>query len=167
MTEQRNRDEYYMKQAVLQAQKAFLAGEVPIGAVVVDPNGKIIGRGYNLTESNYCQSKHAEIQAIQAAGKVLKDWRLTGCTLYVTIGPCLMCFGLIGLSRIERLVYGLKSPLFGYDLDNESLPDLYKKHIRGISTGILASEIETILKNFFKTKREKSGQSRSDQKKAD
>jgi tRNA(adenine34) deaminase len=149
----RELDEFYMRRALAQAQKAYNKGEVPVGALVVAPDGTVIGRGYNSTEHDHTQSSHAEMKALRQAGKKLKDWRLTGCTLYVTVQPCFMCIGLTYLSRIERLVYGAESPLFGYLLDNESVPDLYKKHIKGITRGVLADETQAILKDFFKKKR--------------
>lgn len=144
----------FMKIALKQAKEALILQEVPIGAIVVNEEGLIIGKGYNLTETKKCQSYHAEFLAIQQAAKRIDDWRLEKCTLYVTLEPCLMCMALIGLSRIKRLVYGAKSPLFGYHLDKEMLPDLYKKHLRGTTLGVLADEAEKILKDFFKKKRE-------------
>jgi tRNA(adenine34) deaminase len=147
-----NQDNFFMQQALLQAYKALEKDEVPIGAIIVNNLGSIIGKGYNLTEDKYSQSNHAEIRAIQNAGKKIKDWRLEYCTIYVTLEPCLMCISLIGLSRIERVVYGADSPLFGYHLDKEILPDLYKRHIKGITKGVMANEVELLLKKFFKDK---------------
>ncbi|MBA3954522.1 nucleoside deaminase [Candidatus Dependentiae bacterium] len=146
-------DDYYMQQALELAEIAFSKQEVPIGSVVVNAQSVIIGRGYNSTQATYSQTGHAEVRAIEDAGQTTKDWRLDKCTLYVTLEPCLMCMSLIGLSRIERIVYGAKSPLFGYHLDKESLPDLYKKQIKGVTSGVLAQESELLLKRFFKTKR--------------
>lgn len=146
-------DETYMSFALSLAQKAAQQGEVPIGAVVVAQNGTILGKGFNSTEHDYTQNSHAEVKAIVKAGKSLHDWRLSGSTIYVTVEPCCMCMGLICLSRIERLVYGAKSPLFGYDLDKESMPDLYKKHIKGITQGVLEDQAQVLLKSFFKRKR--------------
>ena len=148
-------DELYMEQALELAQVAFSKQEVPIGALVVDAHGIIIGRGANITQAKYSQTGHAEVGAIEEAGRAIKDWRLDGCTLYVTLEPCLMCMSLIGLSRIERIVYGAESPLFGYHLDKESLPDLYKKQIKGVTSGVLAHEAELLLKKFFKAQRNK------------
>lgn len=142
-----------MRMALEQACKAQEKNEVPIGAIVVDAQEKVLGKGYNLTQTYYGQNNHAEIRAIAQAGRKIQDWRLDDCTLYVTLQPCLMCMSLIGLSRIKRLVYGAPSPLFGYHLDKEGLPDLYKKHIKGITSGILAQEAQLLLKNFFKNKR--------------
>lgn len=145
----------FMKAALNQAKKAYKFQEVPIGAVVINSSGLIIGKGYNLTETKKCQSYHAEFLAIENATKKIGNWRLDHCVLYVTLEPCLMCMSLIGLSRIKRIVFGTKSPLFGYHLDKEMLPDLYKKQLQGITSGILADEAEKLLKGFFKEKRKK------------
>ncbi|MCL4361085.1 nucleoside deaminase [Candidatus Dependentiae bacterium] len=161
-------EEFYMRQALKLAQKSFELNEVPIGAIVVDANGKIIGRGYNQVETKNCQNKHAEIIAIEKACKKIKDWRLNSCSIYVTIAPCVMCLGLITLSRIEKLVYGAQSPLYGADLDNISFPNLYKKHIKIISSGVLEDEAKQLLKRFFKEKRSSHGSKfRTDQEKID
>jgi tRNA(adenine34) deaminase len=148
-------DNNYMQQALELAELAFSKDEIPIGALVVNDQGVVIGRGYNITEGKHSQSGHAEVQAIEDAGQSLGDWRLDNCTLYVTLQPCLMCMSLIGLSRIERIVYGAESPLFGYHLDKESLPGLYKKQIRGVSSRVLAQQSELLLKKFFKKQRNK------------
>ena len=148
-------DTYYMKKALVLAQKAFDSGEIPIGAVVVTPAGAIIGSGYNWTEHACSQSGHAEVRAIEKAGKKMGDWRLDGCTIYITLQPCLMCMSLICLSRIARIVYGAESPLFGYHLDKEAMPCLYKKHIKGITSGVLAEESIHLVEKFFKLKRKK------------
>ena len=95
------KNEYYMKKALVLARKAFDLGEVPVGSIVVDSNEKIIGRGYNSVEKNKSQLAHAELLAISKAVKKRGDWRLDGCTLYVTLEPCGMCFHAIGLSRIS------------------------------------------------------------------
>jgi tRNA(adenine34) deaminase len=161
MYDQRTRtqlDSYYMQQALELAEQALAHDEVPIGALVVDHvcdkiAGAIIGCGYNQTEYCKSQSRHAEVIAIEQAGQQRQDWRLDGCTLYVTLQPCLMCISLVGLSRIERVVYGAKSPLFGYDLDKELLPDLYKRQIKGVTSAVEAEQAEALLKKFFKTKR--------------
>lgn len=145
-------DKSYMQKALKLAKKAFEKNEVPIGALIVF-NGAIIGSGYNQTETKHSQSCHAEVQAINAAGKKIGDWRLEGCTIYITLEPCLMCMSLIGLSRIERIVYGAHSPLFGYHLDKEFLPDLYKRQIENVTAGVLQTEAEELLKKFFKQKR--------------
>ena len=148
-------DAYFMHKALKLAQKAYRQDEVPIGAVVISSRGEILGRGYNRTEQDCSQSRHAEVCAIERAGKKLQDWRLDGCTLYVTLEPCLMCMSLMSISRVTRIVYGAESPLFGYHLDKEILPQLYKKHIKGITSGILEEESRMLLEQFFKHKRKK------------
>jgi tRNA(adenine34) deaminase len=145
-------DEIFMKQALEMALCAYKENEVPIGAVVISKEGEVIGKGYNRTEQEYSQSRHAEVGALEQAGRVLKDWRLTGCTLYVTIEPCMMCLGLIGLSRVSRVVYGAQSPLFGLTLDKEMLPNVYK-HIKGITAGICEEEAQGLMERFFKEQR--------------
>ncbi len=110
--------EFFMTKALHQAERALAHEEVPIGAIVVAKDGKIIARAYNQIEKKGTQCAHAEALAIQRAGKKLGDWRLHGCWIYVTLEPCLMCFGLIQLSRIEGLVYGAPSTLFEW-LDQE------------------------------------------------
>ena len=148
-------DAYFMHKALKLAQKAYRQDEVPIGAVVISSRGEILGRGYNRTEQDCSQSRHAEVCAIERAGKKLQDWRLDGCTLYVTLDPCLMCMSLMSISRVTRIVYGAESPLFGYHIDKEILPQLYKKHIKGITSGILEEESRMLLEQFFKHKRKK------------
>ncbi len=148
-------DEYFMSYAVEQARSALAVDEVPIGAIVVDSENKIIGYGYNMVEKENSQSRHAEVMAIEQAGKCISNWRLTNCTIYVTVEPCLMCLSLIGISRCKRLVYGASSPLFGCHLDKDMMPELYLKHIAGITSGILEDEAVLLLKGFFKRKREK------------
>ncbi len=151
-------DEYYMKKALVGAAAAGKRGEIPVGAVIVSSQGELLAGASNMSKALFSQSRHAEVRAIERAGRRLKDWRLEGCTLYVTLEPCIMCMGLICLSRIERLVYGAESPLFGYHLDKEQLPYLYQKHIRGITGGILAEESKKLLEKFFKQMRKKGEQ---------
>ena len=149
---QKNIDTHYMQQALELAQHANDLGEVPIGAVVVSATGEILGQGFNQTETKKCQDCHAEINAIRAACHTIGDWRLEGCIMYVTLEPCLMCFGCIDLSRIERLVYGAESPLFGYHQARESLIHI-SKHVKNITFGVCKDESEALLKRFFQGKR--------------
>ena len=100
-----NTDEKYMKEAIKQAKKAYAIGEVPIGCVIVYED-KIIGRGYNRRTIDKNTLAHAELQAIRKAGKKMDDWRLEGCTMYVTLEPCQMCSGAIVQSRMDRVVVG-------------------------------------------------------------
>jgi tRNA(adenine34) deaminase len=149
-------DQTFMLAALSEAQLAAKKGEVPIGAVVVSSTGQILGQGHNKTEHKKCQVFHAEVCAIQDACKKLDDWRLTGCTLYVTLEPCMMCISLAALSRVERIVYGAQSPLFGFRLDKEGVLGLYTNHIKNITEGVLASEAAALLQDFFKRRRKQS-----------
>lgn len=143
----------YMQEALTQAQKAFDEGEVPIGAVIVK-DGQIIARAYNTVERNHSQISHAELVAIDQAGRSLYDWRLEGCWIYVTLEPCAMCMNGIILSRAEGLVYAAASPLFGYlKVDKEGSSWLYKRDALTILDGICEQESQQLLKQFFKQKR--------------
>lgn len=150
-----NRDVACMQVALNLATRALKRGEIPVGAVIVTPYGEIIGKGYNLVEKHQCQDQHAEVRAIRQATKNLRNWRLDQCTIYVTLEPCMMCMSLIALSKIERVVYGAQSPLFGYHLDKEGLLTLYTRQIKNITEGVLAPEAAALLKEFFMPKREK------------
>ena len=107
-----NTDEKYMKEAIKQAKKAYAIGEVPIGCVIVYED-KIIGRGYNRRTIDKNTLAHAELQAIRKASKKMDDWRLEGCTMYVTLEPCQMCSGAIVQSRMDRVVVGCMNPKAG------------------------------------------------------
>ncbi len=157
-------DAWYMQQALKQAEKAYLKNEVPIGAIVVDPDGNIVGRGYNKTELNNSQTDHAEAIAIKKACKKIGDWRLNGYRIYVTLEPCLMCFGLIQLSRIQLIAYGSKSTLFGVGLDNIDELPFYSKKIT-VKKDIEKDQCLGLLKKFFKKLRTKSLK-RKDQREA-
>jgi tRNA(adenine34) deaminase len=146
-------DHFFMSVAIKEAIKSFNKNEVPIGAIIVK-DGDIISRGHNLTESRKCQLYHAENIAILKATKVIKNWRLEDTTIYTTLEPCIMCIGLINLSRIERLVFGVCSSKFGFKnsiVDNK-LSNLYCK-VKDITFGINQDEIKDILNSFFKNKR--------------
>jgi tRNA(adenine34) deaminase len=143
----------YMGQALKQAQKAYDIDEVPIGAVIVSPEGKIIGRAYNLVEKCQQQTAHAEIRAIEKACKKMSNWRLEGCWLYVTLEPCSMCMNLILMSRMQGIVFGAKSPIFGYHLDNSGPLQVYRRDTLHIIGGIGEQEASALLKKFFKQKR--------------
>lgn len=143
----------FMKEAIIEAKKAEKRGEVPIGAVIVKGE-KIVSRGYNRREKSKNALHHAEIIAINKACKKLKDWRLTGCTLYVTLEPCPMCSGAIVNSRLDKVVYGAKdktsddnlfekivtSNRLNHKTEYEFLPD-YEQ------------ECSSLLTNFFKNRR--------------
>lgn len=149
-------EENFMLEAIKEAKKAFNKKEVPIGAVVVKDN-EIIGRGHNLRETTKNSISHAEIMAIQEACKFLGGWRLTDCTLYVTIEPCPMCAGAILQSRIQKVVIGAMDPKAGAcgSLVN-LLNDSRFNHQTEIEQGVLEEECSLLMKEFFKALREKS-----------
>ncbi len=146
--------EILMNRALLMAKKAFSCGEVPVGAVIVDSDGKILAKAYNKIEKLSCQLGHAEVQAVQKACRKVGNWRLEGCFLFVTLQPCLMCFGLISLSRLEGVFYGAKSPLFGFDPEKSAISVGYKE--LKIVSGLKERECAGILSRFFELAR-KSG----------
>lgn len=144
----------YMQHALAQAQLAFDKDEVPIGAVIVTADSRIVAHAYNQSESTHTQTAHAELLAIAQAGQALGDWRLEGCWLYVTLEPCAMCMNAILLSRLAGLVYGASSPLFGYlKVDKEGSSWLYKRDALTILAGIGENEARQLLQQFFKKKR--------------
>lgn len=147
-------NEKFMVEAIKEAKKAELIDEVPIGCVIVKDD-KIIARGYNLRESKQRSTAHAEIIAIEKACRKLKSWRLEGCSLYVTLEPCPMCSGAILQSRIEHVVYGAKDPKGGC---MESCMNMYEvkgfNHYPDVIGGVLEDECGSLLKTFFKRKRE-------------
>lgn len=140
----------WMQEALLEAQKAMSKGEVPIGAVIVYQD-TIIGRGHNLRETNHNPLAHAEIMAIEEASKHIQAWRLTDCTLYVTLEPCPMCAGAIVQSRITKVVYGttdIKAGCAGTLMNLLQEPRF--NHESQVISGVLQSECSQILKDFFK-----------------
>lgn len=151
-------DIFFMKKALLQAQKAFSKNEVPIGAIIVSPDGQtIISQAYNLVETKKSQTAHAEVLAIQRANKKLNNWRLTDCIIYVTLEPCSMCMGLILLSRIKTIFFATKSNIYGFKVDNCFTFELYKCPII-IKEGLCQFESSELLREFFKSKRNKHEQ---------
>lgn len=142
-----------MLQALREAKKAYKKNEVPIGALVIDSNGTIIGRGHNLVEKTKLQISHAEIRAISQACRKIKDWRLDGCWLYVTLEPCALCMNLVLLSRLKGIVFGASSPIFGFQLDKNMPLQLYRRNTLEIVKGICKEESIALLKSFFKEKR--------------
>ena len=148
------KDHYFMAQALKQAGLALKYAEVPVGAVVVSPEGRIIGRGYNQTERRASQSFHAEMVAITKAGRALGDWRLNGCWIYVTLEPCAMCMNLIRLSRCAGVIYGASSPLFGYQCVDKGSPfSVYNEDVIKIVAGVSQEEAAALLKGFFRLRR--------------
>lgn len=148
------KDQFFMRKALTLAKRAYALDEVPIGALVVDASGKIIGRGYNQIEKKHEQHAHAEMLAIKKATQKKNDWRLDGCWLYVNLEPCVMCMGLIILSRLQGVVYGASSPLFGY-LDSSMGSFVYKKDTPIVIAGVYAQEAAQLLRTFFQEKRKK------------
>lgn len=143
---------YFMSLAIEQASLALQRNEVPVGAVLVDGNEAVISKAYNKIEILKCQTAHAEVIAIEDACKKRGDWRLDGCKIYITLEPCLMCFGLIQLSRLDSVFYGAKSQSFGFGLDNGDGFPIYKKDLF-VQGGIKAEDSIALLQDFFKEKR--------------
>jgi tRNA(adenine34) deaminase len=142
-----------MSLALTLAREASEIGEVPVGAVVVH-EGRIISKAYNLRESLQDPTAHAERIALTLAGRALGDWRLEGCTLYVTLEPCIMCAGAISLSRIERVVYGASDPKAGACRSlYRILDDPRLNHRVRQTAGVLAHESSMLLSEFFREKR--------------
>jgi tRNA(adenine34) deaminase len=147
-------DEEYMCKALSLAQKAFDEGEIPVGALVIDPDGNIIGEGYNLRETLKSPTAHAEILAIEQAAKALGSWRLTGCTLYVTLEPCPMCAGAIMNARLKRLVYGAFDDKNGACASVVTLFDEKFTHIPMVRSRVMQERCGEILTRFFTGLRE-------------
>lgn len=147
-------DEDYMKMALDEARLAEVSDEVPIGAVVVDEKGEVVSRGHNLRETLRSPSAHAEFLAIEVASEKKEAWRLNGCTVYVTLEPCIMCAGLMHQARVKRCVFG------AYDKKAGALSTLYEigsdarlNHNFEVRGGVLEKECATLLTNFFKQRR--------------
>ncbi len=148
-------DERFMKEAVRQAMKADALDEAPIGCVIVY-EGRIIARGYNRRNTDHSTTAHAEISAIRKAGKVLGDWRLEGCTIYVTLEPCQMCAGAIVQARMDRAVIGCmnaKAGCAGSVLN--ILEDPRFNHQVEVTRGVLEETCSGILSDFFRRLRAK------------
>ena len=149
------KDEFYMGKAIEEAKIAAAVGEIPVGAVVIYQK-KAIARAYNLRETLPCATAHAELLAIEKACRALGRWRLTGCTLYVTVEPCPMCAGAIVNSRLDRIVYGCDDPKGGavrslfQIVDNPAL-----NHRVDVTAGVRADECAAIMRDFFRSRRQK------------
>lgn len=141
-------DEKYMNLALYEAQLAFNQGEIPVGCVIV-ADDTVIGRGHNLTQLLHDVTAHAEMQAITAAAETLGGKYLQGCTLYVTVEPCIMCAGAIGWAQVSRLVYGASDPKRGYATFAPKA--LHPKCI--VTAGVLEQECQTLIQQFFQSKR--------------
>ncbi len=148
--------EKHMTSALDQAKKAMDEGEVPVGCVIVDDHGEIIGRGYNRREKERNALAHAELEAINEACKQVNDWRLSGCSLYVTLEPCPMCAGAIINARIAKVFYGAKEELSG---SCGSVINLFMErfgHSPQVVGGVLEQESRTLMTVFFRKLREKT-----------
>ncbi|MCA0397123.1 MAG: nucleoside deaminase [Bacteroidetes bacterium] len=143
-------DEQFMKQALREAEKAFAAGEVPVGAVLVI-NDRVISRGYNQVELLNDPTAHAEMIALTAGFNFLGAKYLTDATLYVTVEPCLMCAGAIYWSKLQRIVWGAADPKNGHARMTGAHNPFHPKAT--ISTGVLADEAAALLKSFFQSRR--------------
>lgn len=143
-------DEYYMRKALAEAEEALREGEIPVGAVVVS-RGMIIAKAHNMTERLVDVTAHAEMLALTAAERWLGGKYLSGCTLYVTVEPCVMCAGALSWSQIERVVYGASDEKRGYTV---YAPDALHAKTQ-VTAGVLADECSGLMKYFFKGKRSK------------
>lgn len=148
----------WMRQAIALAQAAGEAGEVPVGAIIVDPSGKAVARTENRRERDYDPTAHAEILALRIAGQVLQNWHLNGCTLYVTLEPCPMCAGAIAQSRLSLLVYGADDPKSGAIRTVLNFPDSPASfHRLSVLGGILESPCRAQLQSWFSQRRHSPG----------
>jgi len=141
-------DEKFMTMALHEAQLAFDQGEIPVGCVIVADN-QIIGRGHNLTQLLHDVTAHAEMQAITAAAEALNGKYLQGCTLYVTVEPCIMCAGAIGWAQISRVVFGATDPKRGFQTFAPQA--LHPKCT--VTAGVLADKCQALMQQFFQQKR--------------
>lgn len=146
-------DETFMLEALRLAEQAAVLGEVPVGAVVVC-HGKIVGAGFNQPLRSHDPSAHAEICALRNAGLALQNYRLPGCTLYVTIEPCTMCLGAIIHARVETLVFGATEPRYGAVVSGQRLLEngAYNHRLQ-VRQGVLAEQCGDMMKRFFRQRR--------------
>ena len=152
----KSQDAYFMQQALLQASRGAVLGEVPVGAVVVQ-DGKIIGEGFNCPILFNDPSAHAEMVAIRNAAQALNNYRLPGATLYVTLEPCSMCAGLIVHSRIARVVFGTTEPKAGVVVSRgQFFEQSFLNHRVLVEGGVLAEQCSQTLSAFFKARREQA-----------
>ncbi len=148
------RDEWFMTQALAEARRARELGEVPVGAVVVKDD-RIIARGYNRRETDGVATAHAELLAMEAACRELGRWRLSDCTLYVTLEPCPMCAGTAINARVGRVVFGAKDAKAGAMGSVLSINSYPLNHKAEIVSGVLGADCAEILSEFFEAKRRK------------
>ena len=153
-------DEKYMKEALKQAKKAYALKEVPVGCVIVYED-QIIARGYNRRNTDQNTTSHAEINAIRKASKKLGDWRLEGCTIYITMEPCQMCAGAIVQARIPRVVIGSMNPKAGCGGSVLNILQMEQfNHRCEVTRGVLEEECSTMLSSFFKQLRQEKAKRR-------
>jgi tRNA(adenine34) deaminase len=143
-----------MRAAITEAEAAGQGNDVPVGAVVVDASGVIIGRGRNVREITHDPTAHAELVALREAAAARGEWRLDGCTLVVTLEPCTMCAGAVVLARVDRLVFGAEDPKAGavgslWDV----VRDRRLNHRPEVVPGVLAAECADLLRDFFRSRR--------------
>ena len=144
-----------MRLALAEAVLSEPSADVPVGAVVVDAAGEVVGRGHNVREAEGDPTGHAEVRALRAAAEAVGEWRLTGCTLVVTLEPCTMCAGALVLARVDRLVYGADDPKAGavgslWDV----VRDRRLNHRPEVVSGVLAAESGELLLTFFRGRRD-------------
>lgn len=147
-------DLHFMAMCLREAERAFTEEEVPVGAVITSPDKKVIAKAHNLTIRSNRPTSHAEILAIHMAADMLNNYRLTDCTLYVSMEPCIMCAGAIVEARIRRVVFGCydeKRGAFGSVIDVNALPLNHKLEVEG---GVMQEKCQAILQRFFQSKRE-------------
>lgn len=148
---------YWMSQAIALAQAAGEAGEVPVGAVIIDSNGKVVATAENRRERDKDPTAHAEILALRAAGQALQTWHLNHCTLYVTLEPCPMCSGAIVLARLGLLVYGVDDPKTGTIRTVANIPDSpCSNHRLPVLAGIMESACRLQLQSWFTQRRRRT-----------
>jgi len=143
-----------MNRALELAKIAFDKGEVPVGAVVISPDGEIIGEGYNLRESSRNPLTHAEIIAINNASKQLNSWRLLDCSIYITLEPCAMCYGAIVNSRVGKIIFGAYDKKAGVCGSLINLAEVPFNHMPEVEGGFMQEECSALLSDFFRALRE-------------
>ena len=148
-----NEDEKWMKIAISEANLANNEGEIPVGAVIIQ-NNKLIVKAHNQPIINHDPTAHAEVEALRKAGRKLKNYRLSGSTLYVTLEPCAMCLGAMMHARIERIVFGASDPKTGVCGSKADLiSETFFNHRIKVQGGVLEKETKNLLQSFFKSKR--------------
>ncbi len=152
-TPMRDGDRIWMARALEQARAAECAGEVPVGAVLVR-DGVLVAEGSNRTRTDLDPTAHAEVVTLRAGARALGDWRLTGCTLYVTLEPCAQCAGALVLSRVDRLVFAVMDPKAGMvgSLGN-LVQDPRLNHRMAVTSGVLSDPARALLRGFFQARR--------------